>query len=55
MNANTVLTENDPLFPEEVLEMGRKNFAASNIEHEINTYPEVPHGKFNFGGAILLT
>ncbi|KAJ9607282.1 hypothetical protein H2200_008355 [Cladophialophora chaetospira] len=40
-----VLEENDPLFPEEVLEVGRKHFAATNIEHEINTYPEVPHGK----------
>ena len=37
-------TENDPLFPDEILEEGKKQFAASNLEHEIKTYPGVPHG-----------
>jgi hypothetical protein len=32
------------LFPEEILEEGKKQFAASNLEHEIKTYPGVPHG-----------
>jgi dienelactone hydrolase len=40
-----VCVENDPLFPEDVLEVGRKHFAASGLQHEIQTYPEVPHGK----------
>lgn len=38
-------TENDPLFPEEILEDGRKHFATSNVEHEIKTYSNVPHGE----------
>lgn len=37
-------TENDPLFPDEILEEGKKLFATSNLEHEIKTYPRVPHG-----------
>jgi dienelactone hydrolase len=48
-NVKTPLTfvcvENDPLFPEDVLEIGRKHFAASGLQHEIQTYPEVPHGE----------
>lgn len=39
------LSEHDPLFPDDILEEGRKQFAASSVEHEIKTYPEVPHGK----------
>ncbi|EXJ64214.1 hypothetical protein A1O7_00550 [Cladophialophora yegresii CBS 114405] len=44
-----VCVENDPLFPEEVLEIGRKYFAASNVEHEVSIYPEVPHGFAVYG------
>jgi len=44
-----VCVENDPLFPEEILEEGRKQFAASSIEHEIKTYSEVPHGFAVYG------
>ncbi|KIW24382.1 hypothetical protein, variant [Cladophialophora immunda] len=44
-----VCVENDPLFPDEVLEVGRKHLAASRIEHEIKTYPEVPHGFAVYG------
>jgi hypothetical protein len=40
-----IFTENDQLFPEEILEEGRKYLEANNIEHEIRTYPGVPHGK----------
>jgi hypothetical protein len=39
------ITENDQLFPEEILEEGRRYLQANNIEHEIRTYPGVPHGK----------
>jgi hypothetical protein len=39
------ITENDQLFPEEILEEGRRYLQANNIEHEIRTYPAVPHGK----------
>lgn len=34
------------MFPDEILEEGKKQFAASNLEHEIKTYPGVPHGTF---------
>ena len=39
-----VVVENDQLFPEDVLNEGRKFFASSNIEHEIKVYEGVPHG-----------
>ena len=39
------ITENDQLFPEEILEEGRRYLQANNIEHEIRAYPGVPHGK----------
>jgi hypothetical protein len=38
-------TENDQLFPEEILEQGRKHLEAQHIEHEIKTYSGVPHGQ----------
>jgi len=44
-----VCVENDPLFPEEILEDGRKHFATSNVEHEIKTYSNVPHGFAVYG------
>ncbi|EHY58236.1 hypothetical protein HRR83_004906 [Exophiala dermatitidis] len=44
-----VCVENDPLFPDEILEEGRKQFAASNIEHEIKVYEGVPHGLAVYG------
>jgi dienelactone hydrolase len=39
-----VVVENDPLFPAEVLEVGRKAFASSDTEHEVRVYEGVPHG-----------
>ncbi|KAH0843865.1 dienelactone hydrolase [Fonsecaea pedrosoi] len=44
-----VCVENDPLFPDEVLDVGRKHLASSSIDHEIKTYPEVPHGFAVYG------
>jgi dienelactone hydrolase len=37
--------ENDPLFPDEILEEGKKHLATSSVEHEIKVYTGVPHGK----------
>lgn len=37
--------ENDPLFPEDILEVGRQHLESSKTEHEIKTYQRVPHGK----------
>ncbi|RMD43421.1 hypothetical protein DV735_g1767, partial [Chaetothyriales sp. CBS 134920] len=39
-----VAVENDPLFPDEILEIGRKHLATSAISHEVKVYPGVPHG-----------
>lgn len=36
--------ENDSLFPEEVLEAGRKSLEKNKVEHEIEVYKNVPHG-----------
>jgi hypothetical protein len=40
-----VSAEHDQLFPEEILEEGRKYLEANNIEHEVRIYQGVPHGK----------
>ena len=37
-------SEHDQLFPEETLEAGRQYLESNSIEHEIKTFPEVPHG-----------
>lgn len=44
-----VYAENDPLFPEEVLEYGKKELGTSKVEHEVKVYSGVPHGKFQEG------
>jgi len=36
--------EHDPVFPEEILEDGRKSLESKNVEHEIKLYQGVPHG-----------
>jgi dienelactone hydrolase len=40
-----VCVDNDPLFPEEILEAGTKYLEANKIEHETKIYPGVPHGE----------
>lgn len=45
--ANRFVTENDPLFPEEILDVGRKHLGTSTVPHEIRTYPGVPHGEYS--------
>ena len=40
-----VCVENDPLFPDEILEAGRKSLQERKVEHEIEIYSNVPHGK----------
>lgn len=37
--------ENDPLFPEEVRTAGEDSMSDANLEHEVQVYPGVPHGK----------
>lgn len=40
-----VCVENDPLFPEEVRTHGEDVMSKANLEHEVQVYPGVPHGK----------
>ena len=49
-----VYSENDELFPGEILEEGRKYLEANNIEHEICVYPGVPHGKPQYLTVAIL-
>ncbi|KAF3923357.1 hypothetical protein ABW21_db0204418 [Orbilia brochopaga] len=39
-----VCVEDDPLFADEVRELGRKDLQERNIDHEIKVYSGVPHG-----------
>lgn len=40
-----VCVENDPLFPDEVRISGEDTLSVANVEHEVQVYPNVPHGK----------
>ena len=46
--------ENDPLFPDDILDIGRKHLESSKVEHEIKTYPEVPHGQSSILSPLYL-
>ena len=37
--------ENDQLFPQEILDDGKKHLEENKVDHEIKTYSGVPHGK----------
>lgn len=39
-----VAVEDDPLFPQDVLDAGRKVLEEGKVEVEVKTYPKVPHG-----------
>lgn len=39
-----VCVEDDPLFPDEVREVGHKALEEKGVEHEVKIYPGVPHG-----------
>lgn len=38
--------ENDPLFPDDVRTFGEDALSKANVEHEVQVYPGVPHGRF---------
>lgn len=40
-----VCVENDPLFPDDVRKFGEDSLSKANVEHEVQVYPGVPHGK----------
>lgn len=50
-----VYSESDPVFPEEILEEGRKHLEENKIEHEIKTYTGVPHGRVLTAFSALMT
>ncbi|OTB09131.1 hypothetical protein M426DRAFT_133012 [Hypoxylon sp. CI-4A] len=39
-----VCVESDPMFPDDVREAGEKIMSETNVEHEVQVYPGVPHG-----------
>ena len=41
-----VSVESDPMFPDEVRTAGEDVMRESGVEHEVQVYPGVPHGKF---------
>ena len=48
-----ICVQNDPLFPDEVLQASIEILEKNQIVHEVKIYPEVPHGKV-FNSSNLL-
>ena len=40
--------ENDPLFPDDIREAGKRQLEAKQIKHESKVYSDVPHGRPTF-------
>ncbi len=40
-----VCVENDPMFPDEVRTAGEDYLSKNSVEHEVQVYPGMPHGK----------
>lgn len=40
-----VCVDDDPLFPDDVRSFGEDALTKANVEHEVQVYPGVPHGK----------
>lgn len=40
-----VCVEDDPLFPADIRTAGEDTMSSANLEHEVQVYPGVPHGK----------
>ena len=43
-----VCVESDPMFPDDVRTAGEDYMSKNNVEHEVQVYPGVPHGRPNF-------
>lgn len=41
-----VCVENDPMFPDDVRKHGEDYLSKAQVDHEVQVYPGVPHGKF---------
>lgn len=48
-----VCVEDDPLFPSDIRTAGEDTMSSANLEHEVQVYPGVPHGK-SFESHVLL-
>lgn len=48
-----VSVENDPVFPNEVRIAGEDYMSENNVEHEVQVYPGVPHGKLSSASANI--
>lgn len=48
-----VCVENDPMFPDEVRKYGEDYLAKGNLEHEVQVYPGVPHGKHPITSSLM--
>ena len=44
---SVVCVEDDPLFPDEVRTAGEDAMSSEDLEHEVQVYPGVPHGKYS--------
>lgn len=42
-----ICVEEDPLFPTEVLEAGKKSLTENSVAHDVHVYPGVPHGQYS--------
>jgi len=42
-----ICCENDPMFPDEVRAAGEDLLSKSNVEHEVQVYPGMPHGEYS--------
>lgn len=48
-----VCVENDPMFPDDVRKHGEDQLSKASVDHEVQVYPGVPHGKFSAASLFL--
>lgn len=49
-----VCVEDDPLFPDTVRTAGEDAMSNANLEHEVQVYPGVPHGKTERKSSVFI-
>lgn len=49
-----IAVEDDPLFPEEVLDAARDSLKQSGTDHQVEVYPGVPHGNSHGHRALVV-
>lgn len=48
-----VCVENDPMFPDDIRKFGEESLSKANVDHEVQVYPGVPHGKSKFSAPFI--